>query len=119
MTPPPVKIGKGNSLFYALIVGLFLTWQTISISYDRKNGLEIRTQQVPMAILTPCLVFMAAALGVNLGETLSKLSEFVAITSQTINSLKSEKVEEKIEEAVKEAIEETLKKEEKNESDQK
>ena len=103
---PP--IGRGNTLFYALLVGAFLTWQSIHISYSTDNGLEVKTQQVPVQILTPCLVFMAVALGINLGDTLSKISEIVNRNSTAINSLNAKNIQDLIETAVEEEVQKAL-----------
>lgn len=94
---PTTKIGKSNTLFYALIVGAFITWQSIFISYSKDEGLIVKTQPVPLSVLAPCLVFIAAALGINLKEEIvlvaaavSRNSAAIANLAQTTNSLNSE-----------------------------
>lgn len=84
---PATKVGKGNTLFYALVVGAFITWQSIFISYSKEEGLEIRTQPVPLSVLAPCLVFIAAALGINLKEEIVLIAAAVSRNSAAITTL--------------------------------
>lgn len=84
---PTTKVGKGNTLFYALIVGAFITWQSIFISYSKEEGLEIKTQPVPLSVLAPCLVFIAAALGINLKEEIVLIAAAVSRNSAAITAL--------------------------------
>lgn len=87
---PPAKIGKANSLFYALIVAGFLTWNTISWSYNKENGWSFKSKEVPLAIVTPCLVLMGVALGINLSGAFKAITEIATIVtrnSTNINSL--------------------------------
>lgn len=87
MTKTPYKIGKGNSLLYALAVSVFLGWQSIDISRTRDEGWSFRSKHVPVEILTPCLVFMGVALGVNIGEAISSIALAVTRNSMAINAL--------------------------------
>lgn len=81
------KVGKGNTLFYALVVGAFITWQSIFISYSKEDGLIVRTQPVPLSVLAPCLVFIAAALGINLKEEIVLVAAAVSRNSAAITAL--------------------------------
>ena len=83
------QVGKNNSLFYALIVGAFLTWQSISISYSREDGWTAKSQPVPLPVLAPCLVFMAAALGISIKEELTIIAAAVSRNSAAISNLAS------------------------------
>ena len=90
MFKSPTKIGKGNSLFYALIVAVFLTWNTISWSHTKDGGWEFKSKEAPLAIVTPCLVLMGVALGINLGGFYKAIADIAAIAyrnSAAINSL--------------------------------
>lgn len=87
MTPPKTKIGKGNSLLYALIVAVFLSWQSIDIKRTRNDGWSFSSKQVPVEILTPCLVFMGLALGINVSEAISSIALAVAQNSIAIRAL--------------------------------
>ena len=87
MTPTKPKVGKGNSLFYALVVSVFLAWQSIDISRTRDEGWSFRNKHVPVEILTPCLVFMGVALGVNIGEAIASIALAVSRNSIAINAL--------------------------------
>lgn len=84
---PATKVGKGNTLFYALIVGAFITWQSIFISYSKEEGWVVRTQPVPLSVLAPCLVFIAAALGINLKEEIVLIAAAVSRNSAAITTL--------------------------------
>lgn len=91
--PKSVKVGKNNSLFYALMVGGFLTWQSISVSYSRESGWAAKSQPVPLPVLAPCLVFMAAALGISIKEELTIIAAAVSRNSAAISVL-AEQVEQ-------------------------
>ena len=94
------KIGRGNSLFYALLVGAFLTWNTISWSYDKQKGWEFKSKDVPLAIVTPCLVLMGVGLGINLSgvfKAIADLAVLVSRNSQAINNLANQKIVETVE----------------------
>lgn len=82
MTISRNKIGKANSLFYALIVGAFLTWNTISWSYSKEEGWQFKSKEVPLAIVTPCLVLMGVALGINLGGAFKAITDLAMIVSR-------------------------------------
>lgn len=82
MTKLPSKLGKGNSLFYALIVAFFLTWNTVSWSHTKEGGWEFKSKEAPLAIVTPCLVLMGVALGINLGGFYKAISDIAAIVSR-------------------------------------
>lgn len=86
----PAKIGKANSLFYALIVAGFLTWNTVSWSYNKEDGWNFKSKEVPLAIVTPCLVLMGVALGINLSGAFKAITEIATIVtrnSANINNL--------------------------------
>jgi hypothetical protein len=110
--PPTTKVGKSNSLFWALVVAGFLTWQTLAISYSREEGLTVKTQPIPLNILAPCLVFIALAVGINIRDELAILASLVNRNSAAINQLQPNNIQETIEHSVKEAVEEALHKEE-------
>lgn len=81
------KIGKGNSLLYALVVSIFLGWQSIDISRTRDDGWSFRSKHVPVEILTPCLVFMGLALGINVSEAITSIALAVTQNSIAIRAL--------------------------------
>ena len=87
MTSPKPQVGKGNTLLYALVVSIVLGWQSIDISRTRDDGWSFRSKHVPVEILTPCLVFMGVALGVNIGEAISSIALAVTRNSMAINAL--------------------------------
>ena len=94
MSKSSTKIGKGNTLFYALVVGAFITWQSIFISYSKEDGLVIKTQPVPLSVLAPCLVFIAAALGINIKEEIVLIAAAVSRNSTAITALAEQQVQQ-------------------------
>jgi hypothetical protein len=107
---PTTKVGKSNSLFWALVVAGFLTWQTLAISYSKEEDWVIKTQPIPLNILAPCLVFIALAVGINIRDELAILASLVNRNSAAINELNPNNIQETIEQSVKEAVEEALNK---------
>lgn len=100
MVKSPTRIGKGNSLFYALVVGAFLTWNTISWSYNKEDGWQFKSKEVPLAIVTPCLVLMGVALGINLGGAFKAITELATIVTRNsiaINTLANQNIVEQSE----------------------
>ena len=87
MSNSPAKIGKGNSLLYALVVSIFLGWQSIDIRRTRDEGWSFSSKHVPVEISTSCLVFMGVALGVNIGEAITSVALAVSRNSIAINAL--------------------------------
>ena len=85
----PPKIGKGNSLFYALIVAGFLTWNTVSWSHTREGGCEFKSKEAPLAIVTPCLVLMGVALGINLSGAFQAIANIAAIVTRNSQNISS------------------------------
>lgn len=79
---PSTKIGKANSLFYALLVAGFLTWNTISWSYNKEEGWSFKSKEVPLAIVTPCLVLMGVALGINLSGAFKAIADIATIATR-------------------------------------
>lgn len=87
MTSPKPQVGKGNTLLYALVVSVVLGWQSIDISRTRDDGWSFKSKHVPVEILTPCLVFLGVALGVNIGEAIASIALAVSRNSIAINAL--------------------------------
>lgn len=71
----PSKIGKGNSLFYALIVAVFLTWNTIDWHYDKKQGWVFGSKDPPIEIVMPCFIFIGVGLGINLSGAFQAIAQ--------------------------------------------
>lgn len=81
------KIGKGNSLLYALIVTGFLTWSSINIKYDKHNGWALETKPAPPLITTPCLILIGVGLGVNMLDILRTVVDVANRNSIAITNL--------------------------------
>lgn len=89
MIKTPTKLGKGNSLFYALIVAGFLTWNTVSWSYSKDEGWQFKSKEVSLAIVTPCLVLMGVALGINLGGFYKAIADIAVIVSRNSSAIRN------------------------------
>ncbi len=87
MNKSHTSIGKGNSLFYALIVAVFLTWNTISWSYNKEEGWSFKSKEVPLAIVTPCLVLMGVALGINLSGAFKAITDIAAMVTRNSTAI--------------------------------
>lgn len=94
---PSAKIGKANSLFYALIVAGFLTWNTISWSYNKEEGWSFKSKEVPLAIVTPCLVLMGVALGINLSGAFKAITDIAAIATRNTAAINKLAAQNKLE----------------------
>lgn len=82
MSKSPTKIGRGNSLLYALIVAGFLTWNTIDLQYSKREGWSFKSKEPPLEIVTPCFVLMGVALGINLTGIFKTISDLAAIVTR-------------------------------------
>lgn len=90
MSKTPAKIGRGNSLLYALIVAAFLTWNTVDLQYNKREGWSFKSKEPPLEIVTPSFVLMGVGLGINLTgifKTISDLATIVTRNSVAINSI--------------------------------
>lgn len=84
------KVGKGNSLFYALMITGFLFFNTIHLEYTKTEGWSFKSKEPPLEISTACLVLIAVALGVNLSGILQSIAHIAAVVtrnSAAINSI--------------------------------
>ena len=59
------RLGKGYSFLFSLALTALLAWQSVDLKYSRIDGLEIKTRDVPLALLLPSLILIAGALGIN------------------------------------------------------
>jgi len=84
---PATKIGKGNTLFYALVVTFILAWQSVKVEYKKPDGWTFQSQTIPIAVLTPCLVVMGVALGINIRQEMLILAAFISRNSEAIADL--------------------------------
>ena len=78
------QVGKGNSLFYTLLVAGFLAWQSVHISIT-PQGFELKSQDVPLEILALCLVAIAIGLGINIIDTLKEVTRLVTEIAKIVN----------------------------------
>lgn len=82
MTKSPTNIGKENSLLSALIVGVFLTWNTVDLQYNKTEGWSFKSKDPPSEIVTPCFVLMGVALGINLTGIFKSISDLATIVTR-------------------------------------
>lgn len=92
--PSATKIGKGNTLLYALVVAAVLAWQSIDLSKTREEGWTFKSKEIPPEILTPCLVFMAFALGINIREELLIIAAMVGRNSKAIAEITEQQIQQ-------------------------
>ena len=104
MSTTPTKIGKGNSLFYALIVASFLTWNTVSWSYNKDGGWSFKSKEVPLAIVTPCLVLMGVALGINLSGAFRAIADIAIIATRNSAAINKIAAQHSLELSTKEDV---------------
>ena len=84
------KLGKSNSLFFALLITGFLFFNTIHLEYNKTEGWSFKSKEPPLEISTACLVLIAVALGVNVSGILQSIAHIAAIVtrnSAAINSI--------------------------------
>lgn len=71
------KLGKGYSYLFSIILTALLVWQSCEIKYAKGLGWELKTKDVPIALLIPSLFLIAGALGVNTDPIAKKLTTFL------------------------------------------
>lgn len=67
------QLGKGYSFLFSLAVTGLLAWQSVDIKYTRASGWELSTKEVPIALLIPCCLLIAGALGLNTDSMAQKV----------------------------------------------
>lgn len=70
------QLGKGYSFLFSLAVTALLVWQSVNIKYNKNEGWQLESKEVPLALLIPCAFLIAGALGINtdpLAQTLGKI----------------------------------------------
>lgn len=82
-------MAKKNSLLYALIVGGFLTWNTVDLQYNKKEGWSFKSKDPPTEIVTPCFVLMGVALGINLTGIFKSISDLATIVTRNSVAISS------------------------------
>lgn len=82
MRKPATSLGKGNSLLYALIVAGFLTWNTVDLQYNKREGWSFKSKDPPSEIVTPCFVLMGVGLGVNLTGIFKAIADLASIATR-------------------------------------
>lgn len=59
------RLGKGYSFLFSIALTALLAWQSVDVKYSKADGLELKTRDVPLALLLPSLILIAGALGIN------------------------------------------------------
>lgn len=69
-------LSKGYSYLFAILLTALLGWSSISLKYNRVNGIDITTRDVPPHILIGYLLLVGGSLGLNtdkIAETLGSV----------------------------------------------
>ena len=94
------KLGRNNTLWYTLILTVFLTINTVDWSYNKEKGWHFESKQPPTEIAFSCLILIGLGLGVNVIDAFRALTDLalaVRGNSAAIASI-TEKVENNTEE---------------------
>lgn len=70
-------IGKGYSYLFSILLTSLLVWQSFDVKYSKANDWELKTKEVPIALLVPCLFFIAGALGINTDPIAKKVTDIL------------------------------------------
>ncbi|WP_143755419.1 hypothetical protein [Gloeocapsopsis sp. IPPAS B-1203] len=71
------RLGKGYSFLFSIALTVLLVWQSCDVKYSDQTGLEIKTRDVPLAILVPSFLLIAGALGINTDPIAQKLGNIL------------------------------------------
>ena len=67
------SLGKGYSYLFAILLTALLTWSSITFKYNRAQGLDVTTRDVPPHILIGYLILVGVALGINTDKIAASL----------------------------------------------
>jgi len=67
------RLSKGYCFLFSISITALLAWQSIDLQYTKGNGLELKTRDVPLALLLPSMLLIAGALGINTDPIAQKL----------------------------------------------
>lgn len=87
------KLGRNNTLWYTLILTVFLTINTVDWSYNKEKGWHFESKEPPTEIAFSCLVLIGLGLGVNIIDAFKALTDLalaVRGNSIAINSIKNQ-----------------------------
>lgn len=71
------QLGKGYSFLFSLAVTALLAWQSVDVKYTRDGGWSLASKEVPIALLIPCTLLIAGALGINTDPLAQKLGSIL------------------------------------------
>ena len=72
------QLGKGYSFLFSLAVTALLAWQSVDVKYTRDDGWVFQSKEVPIALLIPCALLIAGALGINTDPLAQKLGSILS-----------------------------------------
>ena len=72
------QLGKGYSFLFSLAVTALLAWQSVDVKYTRNDGWQLASKEVPIALLIPCALLIAGALGINTDPLAQKLGSILS-----------------------------------------
>lgn len=71
------RLGKGYSFLFSIALTVLMVWQSCDVKYSAQSGLEVKTRDVPLAILVPSFFLIAGALGLNTDPLAQALGRFL------------------------------------------
>lgn len=72
------QLGKGYSFLFSLAVTALLAWQSVDVKYTRNDGWQLASKEVPIALLIPCALLSAGALGISTDPLAQKLGSLLS-----------------------------------------
>lgn len=67
------RLGKGYSFLFSIVITALLVWQSCDFRYTKSSGIEVKSRDVPLAILLPSMLLIAGALGINTDPIAQKI----------------------------------------------
>lgn len=79
-----IKVGKQNTLFYGLLIGGFLVFQSLDINL-KKGEWSIQSKDIDINTLVVCSTTLLLILGINVKDELIAIAAIVSRNSSAIN----------------------------------
>ena len=81
-----LKVGKQNTLFYGLLIGGFLVFQSLDINL-KKSEWSVQSKDVDINTLVVCSTTLLLILGINVKDELIAIAAIVSRNSSVISVL--------------------------------
>lgn len=72
------QLGKGYSFLFSLAVTGLVIWQSVNVKYNKSDGWQLESKEVPITLLIPCALLIAGTLGINTDPLAQKLGKFLS-----------------------------------------